>query len=196
MVSRIWNLVLAVGFPLLGLLSSFEDKTRKTLVGIGITTILVPAIVPDLDAPESDSLMKRIYFRTVGKWIVNFFESAVVSLLLLVCWIFGPYWVAAYAGVAFFFAVSRSKWVRVHGGGYPVEAAPPLGRLLMMFAAVFGWIVFLTAVMPWTELRREEVHGEIADLYKPFILIIGINWILMRFPRFVFVRQFLPKPRD
>jgi len=87
-------------------------------------------------------------------------------------------------------------WVRVHGGDYPVEAAPPLGRLLMMFAAAFGWIVFLTAVMPWTELRREEVHGEIADLYKPFILIIGINWILMRFPRFAFVRQFLPKPRD
>ena len=107
--------MLAVGFPLLGLLSSFEDKTRKTLVGIGITTILGPAIVPDLEAPESDSLMKRIYFRTVGKWIVNFFESAVVSLLLLVCWIFGPYWVAAYAGVAFFFAVSRSMWVRVHG---------------------------------------------------------------------------------
>jgi hypothetical protein len=195
-VSRIWSLVLAVGLPVLGLVSSFQDNIRKTLLGIGITTILFPAIVPDLEAPESDSLMKRIYFRTVGKWIVNFFESAVVSLLLLVCWIFGPYWVAGYAGVAFFFAVSRSMWVRVHGGGYPVEAAPPLGRLLMMFAAAFGWIVFLTAVMPWTELRREEVHGEIADLYKPFILIIGINWILMRFPRFVFVRQFLPKPRD
>ena len=87
-VSRIWSLVLAVGFPLLGLMSSFEDKTRKTLVGIGIATILVPAIVPDLEAPESDSLMERIYFRTVGKWVVNFFESAVVSLLLLVCWVF------------------------------------------------------------------------------------------------------------
>ena len=115
-VSRIWSLVLAVGLPVLGLVSSFQDNIRKTLLGIGITTILFPAIVPDLKAPESDSLMKRIYFQTVGKWIVNFFESAVVSLLLLVCWIFGPYWVAAYAGVAFFFAVSRSKWVRVHGG--------------------------------------------------------------------------------
>ena len=102
---------------------------------------------------------------------------------------------AAYAGVAFFFAVSRSTWVRLLGERHPAEAAPPLGRLLM-FAAAFGWIVFLTAVMPWTELRREEVHGEIADLYKPFILIIGINWVLMRFPRFVFVRQLLPKPRD
>jgi hypothetical protein len=100
--------------------------------------------------------------------------------------------VAAYAGVAFFFAVSRSMWIRVHGGGYPAEAAPPIGRLLMTFAAAFGWIVFLTAVMPWTELHREEVHREIADLFKPFILIIGINWILMRFPRFVFIDSSCP----
>jgi hypothetical protein len=195
-VSRIWSLVLAVGFPLLGLLSSFEDKTRKTLVGIGIATILVPAIVPDLEAPQSDSLMKRYYFRTVGKWTVNFAESAVVSVLLLVCWIFGPYWVAAYAGVAFFFAVSRSMWVRLQEAEHSVEAAPPLGRLLMMFVAAFGWIVFLTAVMPWTELTREEVHSEVGELYKPFILVIGINWILARVPGLVFLRWFLPKSGD
>jgi hypothetical protein len=192
-VSRIWSLVLAVGFPVLGLLSSFEDKTRKTLVGIGIASILVSAIIPDLEAPESDSLMKRIYFRTVGKWIVNFLESAVVSLLLLACWIFGPYWVAAYAGVAFFFAVSRSMWVRLPGEGHPAEAAPSFGRLLMMFAVAFGWIVFLTTVMP---LTRTEVHSEPGELYKPFILIIGINWILVRFPRLLFLRQYLLKSRD
>src|SRR6266704_6901615 len=58
------------------------------------------------------------------------------------------------------------------------------GRLLMMFAAAFGWIVFLTAVMPWPQLTRKEVHSELGELYKPFILIIGINWILLRFPRF------------
>jgi hypothetical protein len=113
-----------------------------TVRRIGISTILVPAIVPDLEPPESDSLMKQIYFRAVGKWNVNFFESALVSLVLLVCWISGRYWVAVYAGVAFFFAVSRSMWVRVHAGAYPAEAAPAIGRLLMMFAAAFGWIVF------------------------------------------------------
>jgi len=59
-VSRIWSLVLAVGFLVVGLLSSFEDKTRKILVGIGIATILVSAIVPDMEPPESDSLMTRI----------------------------------------------------------------------------------------------------------------------------------------
>jgi uncharacterized membrane protein len=52
---------------------------------------------------------------------------------------------------------------------------------LTMFAAAFGWIVFLTAVMPWRELHRDEVQGGIADLYKPFILIIGIIWILVHF---------------
>lgn len=140
--------------------------------------------------------MERIYFQTVGKWVVNFFESAVVSLLLLVCWLFGPYWVAAYASVAFFFAVSRSMWVRVQETGYPAEAAPPLGRLFMMFAAGFGWIVFLTAVMPWTELTQKEVHSELGELYKPFILVIGINWILVRFPRLVFLRWFLSKSGD
>src|SRR6202795_5284914 len=76
-MNRIWKLVLAVGFPLLGLLSSFEKDNRMTLVGIGIMTILVPAIVPDLEPPESHSLMKQIYFRTAGKWIANFFESYV-----------------------------------------------------------------------------------------------------------------------
>ena len=174
-VSRIWSLVLAVGFPVLGLLSSFEDKTRKTLVGIGIASILVSAIIPDLEAPESDSLMKRIYFRTVGKWIVNFLESAVVSLLLLACWIFGPYWVAAYAGVAFFFAVSRSMWVRLPGEGHPAEAAPSFGRLLMMFAVAFGWIVFLTTVMPLAaatscvdletvDFRAREEHESVSEM--------------------------------
>src|SRR5271169_5907820 len=65
----------------------------------------------------------------------------------------------------------------------------------MMFAVAFGWIVFLTAVMPWPQLTREEVHSELGKLYKPFILIIGISWILMRFPRLAFPREFLPKPK-
>ena len=38
-------------------------------------TILVPAIVPDLEPPESHSLMKKIYFRTVGKWISEFLRE-------------------------------------------------------------------------------------------------------------------------
>jgi hypothetical protein len=189
-LSRIWKLVLAVGFPLLGLLSSFEKDKRITLVGIGIMTILVPAIVPDLEHPESHSLMKQIYFRTVGKWIVNFFESSVVSLLLLVCWIFGPYWVAAYAGVAIVFAVSRSLWVSVQGQGHAREASPPLRSLVMIFGVAFGWIVYLTAVMPLT--RKELEHSELGELYKPFLLIIGINWILARFPLFTLVGRFFP----
>lgn len=182
--------MLAVGFPVLGLVSSFQDNIRITLVGIGISTILVPAIVPDLEPPESHSLMKQIYFRTVGKWIVNFFESSVVSLLLLVCWIFGPYWVAAYAGVAIIFAVSRSLWVSVQGQGYAREASPPLRSLVMIFGAAFGWIVYLTAVMPLT--RKELEHSELGELYKPFLLIIGINWILARFPLFTLVGRFFP----
>jgi hypothetical protein len=169
--------VWAIGFPVVGLLSSFEYKTRKILVGIGIATILVSAIVPDMAGPESDSLMTRIYSRTVGRWIVNFFESAVVSLLLLVCWIFGPYWVAAYAGVAFFLAVSRSTWDRLQGEGHPAEAAPTLGRLFMMFAAAFGWIVFLTAMMP---LTRNEVRSEVGNCISPSSLLIGTNWLLLR----------------
>jgi hypothetical protein len=189
-VSRIWSLVLAVGFPVLGLVSSFQDNIRKTLVGIGISTILVPAIVPDLEPPESHSLMKQIYFRTVGKWIVNFFESSVVSLLLLVCWIFGPYWVAAYTGVAIVFAVSRSLWVSVQGQGNAREASPSLRSLVMIFGAAFGWIVYLTAVMPLT--RKELEHSELGELYKPFLLIIGINWILARFPLLTLVGRFFP----
>jgi hypothetical protein len=41
-VSRVWSFVLAAGFPLPGLQSSFEDKTRKTLVGIGSCRLVTP----------------------------------------------------------------------------------------------------------------------------------------------------------
>lgn len=163
--------MLAVGFPLLGLLSSFEKDKRITLVGIGIMTILVPAIVPDLEPPESHSLVKQIYFRTVGKWMVNFFESSMVSLLLLVCWIFGPYWVAAYAGVAVVFAVSRSLWVSVQGQGHAREASPPLRSLVMIFGAAFGWIVYLTAVMPLA--RKELEHSDSGNCISRFSLLLG-----------------------
>jgi hypothetical protein len=126
----------------------------------------------------------------VGKWIVNFFESSVVSLLLLVCWIFGPYWVAAYAGVAIVFAVSRSLWVRVQGQAPARDGAPPLRSLVMIFGAAFGWIVYLTAVVALT--RKELEHSELAELYRPFILIIGINWILARFPVSTLAERFFP----
>jgi hypothetical protein len=128
--------------------------------------------------------MERIYFRTVGKLIVNFFESSVVSLLLLVCWIFGSYWVVAHATVAFFLAVLRSMWVRLQPG-HPAEAAPPFGRLLMIFAGRLDGSYFVTRFMLWTELTRTKVHSELEELYKPFILIMGMNWILMRFLRLV-----------
>jgi len=38
-LSRIWKVLLAVGFPLLGLLSSFEKDKRMILVGIGIMAL-------------------------------------------------------------------------------------------------------------------------------------------------------------
>jgi hypothetical protein len=69
-------------------------------------------------------------------------------------------------------------------------------RFIAASTAAFGWIVFLTAVMPGPQFTREEVHSELGKLYKPFILIIGISWILVRFPRLAFLREFLPKPRD
>src|SRR6202166_328576 len=73
----------------------------------------------------------------------------------------------------------RNGPFKTKGQGHPAKAAPPLGRLLMMFAVAFGWIVFLTAVMPWPQLTREEVHSELGKLYKPFMGIIGMSWILV-----------------
>ena len=51
--------------------------------------------------------------------------------------------------------------------GHPAEAAPSLGALLIMFVAAFGWIVFLTTVMPSI---RTEVRSEPGELDKPLIL--------------------------
>jgi hypothetical protein len=188
--SRVWNILLAVGFPLVGLLSSFEDGTKRTLVGIGISTILIPALIPDLEPPESDSLVKRIYSRTIGKGVADFLKGLFFNLVLFLCWLFGSYWVAAYAGIAIILAVSRSMWVRIQEEGHPSEAAPSIRSLLMIFAATFGWIVVLTSMMP---LTRKEAGSELDELYRPVLLTIVGSWVLARFPRLVFVQWFLPK---
>jgi hypothetical protein len=185
--SRVWNILLAVGFPLLGLLSSFKDGTKKTLVGIGISTILIPALIPDLDPPESDSLVRRIYSQTIGKGVADFLMGLFFNLALFVCWLLGPFWVAAYSGIAIFLAVSRSMWVRIQDQGHPSEAAPSIRSLLMIFAATFGWIVVLTSMMP---LTRKEAGSDLHELYRPVLLTIVGSWVLARFPRLVFVQWF------
>jgi hypothetical protein len=188
--SRVWNILLAVGFPLLGLMSSFEGSTKKTLVGIGVSTILIPALIPNLEPPESDSLVKRIYSQTIGKGISDFLEIVFFNVVLFVCWLFGTYWVGAYAGIAITLALSRSMWIRIQEQGQPAEAAPSIRGLLLIFIAAFGWIVVLTSIMP---LTRKEAGSGLHELYRPALLTIVGNWVLGRFPRLVFVQWFLPK---
>jgi len=189
-VSRVWNIVLAVGFPIVGLVSSFEDSTKKTLVGIGVATILMPALIPDLAPPESDSLIKRIYAQTIGKGIADFLKGVFFNLVLFACWVFGSLWVGAYAGIAITLALARSMWIRIQEQEQPAEAAPSIRSLLMIFAAAFGWIVVLTSIVP---LTRKEAGSELHELYRPALFTIVGNWVLARFPRLVFVQWFLPK---
>jgi hypothetical protein len=188
--SRAWNILLAVGFPLVGLASSFEDGTRKTLIGIGVATILIPALIPDLEPPESDSLVTRIYYQTIGRGISDFSKSIFFNFVLFVCWRFGSFWVGAYAGIAVSLAISRSVWIRIQDREQSAEAAPSIRRLLMIFAAAFGWIVVLTSIVP---LTRKEAGSELSELYRPALFTLVGNWILARFPRLVFVHWFLPK---
>src|ERR1700689_4061977 len=110
-LSRIGNVFLAVGLPLVGLSFAMEDKQKRIVVGVGISTILVSAILPDLEPPEARSAMQWGYFRTVGKWIADFTGTGLVYVVLLVCWAFGNYWAAAYAGIAIVLGIGRSIWI-------------------------------------------------------------------------------------
>lgn len=189
-VSVLCNMVLAVGFPLVGLARVFSDETNKTLLGIGIATILLPAILPELDPPETNSVLKWMYYRTLGKVVSDFFGSCVINLLLFVCWSFGWLWVAAYAGIALSFGLGRAFWVLLQDLPDRRVAAPSLRRLFLMFAAAFGWVAFLTFLVP---LTREQVHADLSDLFKPYIFATGTSWIVGRFPRFALLRWFLPR---
>ena len=115
-----------------------------------------------MEAPESDSVMERIYFRTVGNLSVNFFEGSVVSAA------FGVLDIRVLLGGG----ICDS---RVLPCGFAVDvgsltagtscngSAAPFGRLLMMFAAAFRWILFVTRVMPWNESTRTGVHSKLGS---------------------------------
>jgi hypothetical protein len=178
--ARIWNLVLAVGFPLVGLSFFMQEDYERILVGIGISTILVPAIVPDLDPPKSGSLPEWVYFRTVGKAFSDFVSSAVIYVLLLVCSAFGVFWVGVYAGIAIALGIGRSLWIRVQKEQYSSEAAPPIRRLMLVFVASFGWIMFLTVQI---KLTRHALQSELSDLYRPLLWTTIGNWFFARLPR-------------
>jgi hypothetical protein len=69
--SVVWNVLLAVGFPLVALQHHFSEETNKILVAIGISAILVPAILPEQEPPRASSTLEWIYLRTIGKAIVG-----------------------------------------------------------------------------------------------------------------------------
>jgi hypothetical protein len=187
-ISIVWNILLAVGFPLTGLRQRFSEETNRTLVAIGISTILVLAIFPEQKPPKASSALEWIYFQTLGKVIVNLFENGVIAFVLFVCWRFGSLWVAAYAGIAMFFGVARASSLLVQEVPDPVVAAPPVRRMFMMFAVAFGWVTVLSV---WLPLKEGEVHAEISELFKPYLAATCVSWLLGRLPRFL--RPLLPK---
>ena len=189
--SVLWNMVLAVGFPLLGFLGLFSDGRNKTLVAIGMSTILVPAILPELEPPKASSVLEWVYFRTIGKGIADYLGSCVINLLLFVCWRFGTFWVAAYASVAMFFGMARASWLLMQGVPTPALAAPAVRRLFMIFTAAFGWVAVVAFLVP-LHGSGEVQHG-VGDLWKPYVLATGFGWVMARFPRLVPLRRFVPR---
>jgi hypothetical protein len=180
--SVVWNILLSVGFPMLGLLHRFSDETNKTLVALGMSSILVPAILPELAPPRATSTLEWIYFRTIGKGIVDFVESSVITFLLFICWRFGSLWVAVYAGIAICFGMARASWLLVQGVPDPTVSAPPLRRMFMIFAAAFGWVTILSILFP---LKLDEIHRDVSELLKPYVFTACTTWVLGRFPSIV-----------
>ena len=192
-VGLLWNMVLAVGFPLVGLQYRFSDgRINKTLVAIGMSTILVPAILPELEPPEPSSTLKWLYARTIGKVIADFLCGCLINLLLIVCWVFGSLWVAAYAAIAAFFGLGRTFWMLLQGPPDRKQAAPPLRRLLMIFAAAFGWVTFL-AFQVQVPIERKEVHQGLDELIWLIALPATVSWLSTRFPRAVPLLRFLAR---
>lgn len=52
----------------------------------------------------------------------------------------------------------------------------------MIFGAVFGRVTVLSVVLP---LERREVHAEISELVKPYVVAACLYWFLARLPQMV-----------
>jgi hypothetical protein len=192
-VSVAWNMILAVAFPLVGLQYKFANtKINKTLVAIGMSTILIPAILPELEPPEPRSTLEWIYVRTIGKLVADFLGGCLINFILIVCWMFGSLWVAAYAALAALLGLGRTFWVLLHGPPDRREAAPRLRRLLMIFAAAFGWVTFL-AFQTQVAIDRKEVQQGLDELFKVIVVSATVSWLSARFPRAVPLLRFLAK---
>jgi hypothetical protein len=188
-LKRGWSVFLALALPFFaaGAGPGVSEKTRLVLSGIGVTTILVPAIIAESER-KSSSVGEWLYVHTVGRWFVDLVQTGVVYGVAILGAAFGSAWVGAYCGIAMTLAIGRSMWVRLQPEATPKIAKPGLRWILIVFpiVAIWAWLIVDNA-----KLKPTSWNMEFSELYKPHLQALLWGWILGRWPWLVHLR--LPK---
>lgn len=175
-----WSVFLALALPAFAVSAGpgVSEETRLVLSGIGVTTILVPAIFPESER-KSSSFSDWLYVRTIGRWFVDFVQTAIVYGIAILGSAFGSLWVAVYCGIAAALAIGRSMWVRLQREASPQVATPSLHWILVVFpiVALWAWLIVDSA-----KLKPSSWNMEFPALYKPHLESIIWAWVLARWP--------------
>lgn len=175
-----WSVFLALALPAFAISAGpgVSEKIRLVLSGIGVTTILVPAIFPDSER-KSSSPSEWLWVHTIGRWFVDFMQTAIVYGIAILGSAFGSLWVAVYCGIAATLAIGRSMWVRLQPEESPQVAKPSLRWILIVFpiVAIWAWVIVDSA-----KLKPSSWNMEFSELYKPQLESIAWAWVLARWP--------------
>jgi hypothetical protein len=185
-LKRGWSVIVALAFPAFALCAgtNVSDKTRLILSGIGVTTILVPAIIPDLE-PKPSSVREWLYFKTIGKLFADLVETGIVYGIAILGSAFGSFWVAGYGGIAMWLAIGRSMWIRLQPDESPRIAKPNLLSILVVAPIVVGWVWLIVDAV---KLKPNNWNIEFSELYKPQLETALWAWLLGRWPWVVHFR--------
>ena len=191
-LKRGWSVFLSLALPAFAVSAGpgVSEKTRVVLSGIGVTTILVPAIFPESE-PKYSSLGEWFYLHTVGRWFVDLVQTVVVYAIAILGSAFGSFWVAVYCGIAATLAIGRSMWVRLQPEATPELSKPTLGWILIVFpiVAIWAWLIVDSA-----KLKPTSWNMEFSELYKPHFESLMLAYVLGRWPWLVHLRP--PKARS
>jgi hypothetical protein len=176
--TKIWGLIVAFLMPLIGLNLSQKLAIRHHLLAIGITAILVPAIVPQME-PEPALSAREWLSNRVQWWVGDFVIAAFIYALCVACALFGQQWLTAYFVISFILGLGRCFWLRIQGSGVPRAAAPSVLTLVIVFLIVFSWAGQMALAGEIGAIGWQE---HVSDFFKSTLEATLWAWIVGRWP--------------
>jgi hypothetical protein len=182
---RAWSVLVSMVLPMIALAPGTSERTRLLFSGIAVTTLLVPAMVPEMERKPS-SLREWLYVHTIGGWFVDFALGAIVYGVAVLCSAFGQKWVGAYFALAMCLGIGRSGWVRLQTDPAPAIAKPSVLWIFVVFPAVACW-AFL--IVEQAGLKATNWQTEVSALWMPRLKSVCWAWLLVRWPWLVNFRS-------